>query len=58
MEEMLGSLLGLLIVWLADRMFGMKGAACALIALMVCIVLIGGLDLFHGASLFSTLFGR
>ncbi len=58
MEEMLGSVFGLFIIWLADKMFGMKGAACALIALLVCIVLLGGMDLFHGDGLFKTLFGR
>ncbi len=58
MEEMLGAVLGLFVVWLADRLFGMKGAACALIALLVCTVLLGGLDLFHGRGVIDRLLGH
>ena len=56
MEEMLGAVSGLVVIWLADRFFGMKGAACVLIALLACTVLLGGLDIFQGSGVIDRLF--
>ena len=55
MENMLGAVLGLFVVWLADKFFGAKGAAAALVALLAGTVLLGGLDLFGGKGLFDAL---
>ena len=50
MDEIAGALIGLVVIFAVDKLFGGKTAIYVFAVMMALILIVGGMDIFHGES--------